>query len=59
MNISAGGIDFSKLFETQQTGNNGSAGANNVSASSAGQQSQGAIMDQFKSDVDFSKLKLQ
>ena len=59
MSISAGGIDFSKLYQTQATGNNGSAGAANVGAADAGQQSQGAVMDQFKKDVDFSKLKLQ
>ena len=57
MSISAAGIDFSKLYEAQSTGNNGAAGAGNIPTGSSGQQSQGAIMDQFMKDVDFSKFK--
>ena len=57
MSISAAGIDFSKLYETQSTGNNGAAGAGNATAGASAQQSQGAIMDQFMKDVDFSKFK--
>ena len=60
MSISAGNIDFSKLFKTQATGNNGAAASGNVSTAETGQsQPQGAIMQQFNKDVDFSKLKLQ
>lgn len=57
MSISAGNIDFSKLFETQQTGNNGAAG-NGVPQVPA-QESRGAEMDKFMKDIDFSKFNLQ
>ena len=59
MSISAGNIDFSKLFQTQQTGNNGAAAGNSIPQGGVEQQSRGSEMDKFMKDVDFSKLNLQ
>ena len=59
MSISSGNIDFSKLFQTQSTGNNGAAAANNVPQGGA-QQSQGTEMDKFMKDMNgFKNFHLQ
>jgi hypothetical protein len=59
MSISSGNIDFSKLFQTQSTGNNGAAAANNVQQG-GDQKSQGAEMDKFMKDMNgFKNFHLQ